>query len=111
MVSYIFLLCNRTVNANFVKNITCYYNYEIQEEQLLLNILNEIEEERLSKGISQYKIAEDMQIVRQYYSDIEKGKNKSISLYRLLEITEVIETPLYILVERAENKIVNGSEI
>ena len=102
---------NNRVNSNFVKNITCYYKYEIQEEQLLLNILNEIKEERLSKGISQYKIAEDMRIVRQYYSDIEKGKNKSISLYRLLEITEVIETPLYILVERAEDKIANNSEI
>lgn len=102
---------NNRVNSNFIKNITCYYNYEIQEEKLLLNILNEIKEERLSKGISQYKVAEEMRIVRQYYSDIESGKNRSISLYRLLEITEVIETPLYILVERAEDKIENNSEI
>ncbi|MGJ7589099.1 helix-turn-helix domain-containing protein [Staphylococcus shinii] len=99
------------VNSNHIKNIICYYDYEIQEEKLLLYILNEIKEERLSKGISQYKIAEDMHIVRQYYSDIESGKNKSISLYRLLEVTEVIETPLYILVERAEHKIENKSEI
>lgn len=102
---------NNRINSNYINNIIDHYIYENDAENLMKYILNEIKEERLSKGVSQYKIAEDMGIVRQYYSDIEIGKNKSISLYRLLEVTEVIETPLYILVKRAENKIANESEI
>lgn len=102
---------NNRINSNDINNIIGHYSYENDAENLMNYILNEIKEERLSKGISQYKIAEDMGIVRQYYSDIEIGKNKSISLYRLLEVTEVIETPLFILVKRAENKIANESEI
>ncbi|MFF0676810.1 helix-turn-helix domain-containing protein [Staphylococcus xylosus] len=87
------------------------YKDNINPDFFVSYVCNEIKEERTSKGISQNVIAKKIDITRRYYGDIESGKNKSISIYRLLEITEVIETPLYILVERAEDKIENNSKI
>lgn len=97
---------DKRINSNYISGTLNYCNTKIQPEELLKLLFNQFKEERNSKGISQYKIAKDMGIVRQYYTDIESGKNKSISLYRLLEVTEVIGTPLYVLVERAERLLI-----
>lgn len=69
-------------------------------------ICNELKEERISKGVTQNSIAKQLSITRRYYGAIENGEKKTISLYRLLEVTEVIGTPLYVLVERAERLLI-----
>lgn len=43
---------------------------------------------------------------RNYYSKIENGNRKRLSLYKLIEISEALEAPLYVLVERAEQSLI-----
>ena len=55
-------------------------------------------------------IADKIKMHKRYYSDIENGKANLLSLYRFIEISEALEVPLYVLVERAEQSLVEKGE-
>lgn len=96
------------VQKNFEEEILLDYDnsYNSNPEKLITQIFTEIKEERKSKGVSQRIVAEKIGIVKRYMSDIESGKSIHISLYRFIEISEALEVPFYVLVERAEKSLI-----
>lgn len=78
---------------------------ELNPELLMTQIFEEIKKERKIKGLSQKVVAEKIGIQRRYFGQIESGDRSLISLYKLIEIAEALEVPLYVLVERAENTL------
>ncbi|WP_407269744.1 helix-turn-helix transcriptional regulator [Radiobacillus sp. PE A8.2] len=58
-----------------------------------MKVINHIREIRLSKGISQVKMAEDLQITRQTINAIEKNKyNPSLEL--ALKLIDYFDVPI-----------------
>ncbi|MEB8122978.1 XRE family transcriptional regulator [Staphylococcus xylosus] len=84
--------------------------HNFKPESLIKEIFLVIREERKSKGASQRVIADKIKMHKRYYSDIENGKANLLSLYRFIEISEALEVPLYVLVERAEQSLVEKGE-
>lgn len=72
--------------------------------ELIAQLFSEIQEER--KGVPQRVIAEKIGIDRNYYGKIENGNRKQMSLYKIIQIAEALEVPLYVLVEKAELSLI-----
>lgn len=83
---------------------------DLDSEELTKEVFSEIKEERKRKGVSQRVIAEKIGFTKRYMSDIESGKSIHISLYRFIEISEALEVPLFVLVERAEKSLVEKAK-
>ncbi|MCM3033165.1 MULTISPECIES: helix-turn-helix transcriptional regulator [unclassified Niallia] len=61
-----------------------------------MKVVNHIREIRLKKGITQVKLAEDLQITRQTVNAIEKNKyNPSLEL--ALKLMEYFDVPIEVL--------------
>ena len=60
-----------------------------------------LREARTEKGLSQEELADMAGLHRTYISQIERGV-KSPSLRSLEQITDALETPLWVLLKRAE---------
>lgn len=86
--------------------IICAEQENLNSEQLIQQIFQEIKKERIQKGVYQRVMAEKIGIHRRYLSDIENGRSIQLSLYRCIEISNALEVPLYILVERAEQSLI-----
>ncbi|WP_436962354.1 helix-turn-helix domain-containing protein [Staphylococcus shinii] len=78
----------------------------LDSEKLTKEVFLVIKEERKRKGVPQRVIAEKIGIDRNYYGKIENGNRKQLSLYKVIEISEALELPLYVLVERAEQALI-----
>lgn len=76
-------------------------------EKLTKEVFLEIKEERKNKGVPQRVIAKKIGIDRNYYGKIENGNRKQLSLHKIIEISEALEVPLYVLVERAEQSLID----
>jgi putative transcriptional regulator len=70
-----------------------------------VKVINHIREVRQSKGITQIKLAEDLQVTRQTINAIEKNKyNPSLELsLKLAEYLDVPFTSLFYLDKSEEN--------
>lgn len=79
---------------------------KLNPELLINQTFEEIKSERKHKGVSQRVVAEKIGIQRRYFGQIENGDRVLISLYKLIEISEALELPLYVLVERAEQSLI-----
>lgn len=65
----------------------------LKKEKMFLKVKNRIKEIRLQKGISQIKMAEDLQITRQTINAIEKHKyNPSLEL--ALKLLKYLDVPV-----------------
>lgn len=92
---------------NMNKELTVYTEYvALNSEQLIRQVSQEIKQERVHKGMYQREFANKIGIHRRYLSDIESGRSIKLSLYRFMEISEALEVPLYVLVERAEQSLI-----
>ncbi|RIN27724.1 helix-turn-helix domain-containing protein [Staphylococcus succinus] len=87
-----------------------YVFLNLDSEKLTKEVFLEIQNERKHKGLPQRVIAEKIGIDRNYYGKIENGNRKHMSFYRIIEISEVLEVPLYVLVERAEQSLVEKAK-
>lgn len=100
------------IQKDLQDEISLEYEYSnvFNPEKVISEVFSEIKKERKSKGAPQRVIAEKIGIDRNYYSKIENGNRKRLSLYKLIEISEALEVPLYVLVERAELSLVEKAE-
>lgn len=127
--SYAFFKCSLMINGLQInmssilkKSYFLQKNIETEinlNSELFLNLDSEdltketflvIREERKRKGVSQRVIAEKIGMHKRYLSDIENGKSMFLSLYRFIEIAEALEVPLYVLVERAEQSLIEKNK-
>lgn len=94
-------------NENIIEEApkTCTKYEMLDSEKLIAQIFLEIKEERKLKGMPQRVIAEKIGVDRNYYGKIENGNRKLMSLYKVIQIAEALEVPLYVLVERAEQSL------
>lgn len=72
-------------------------------QKLIINIGKEIKNERKSQGLKQKEMAERMGIVHQYYSQLEDTQRLKLSFRRYMEMCIVLDIPLNVIVERAED--------
>lgn len=71
-----------------------------------MKVINHIREIRLEKGITQVKMAEDLQITRQTINAVEKNKyNPSLELaLKMIEYFDVPIEELFYLEKKEEDK-------
>ena len=69
-------------------------------------IIEKIKEYRKKKGYSHENMAEELNISQAAYSKIEKNETK-LTVDRLYQISEILETPVYELLDVNPNNIYN----
>jgi transcriptional regulator with XRE-family HTH domain len=69
-------------------------------------IIEKIKEHRKKKGLSHENMADELHISQAAYSKIEKNETK-LTVDRLYQIAEILETPVYELLDANLNNIYN----
>lgn len=69
-------------------------------------IIEKIKEYRKKKGFSHENMAEELHISQAAYSKIEKNETK-LTVDRLYQIAEILEAPVYELLDASPNNIYN----
>lgn len=80
---------------------------DIETEDLIKYICKEIKNERKNQRYTQSKFAEKFGFDRRYFGYIENGEKIYLSLLRFIDISDILDVPLYVLVERAEQALLN----
>lgn len=76
----------------------------LDSEKLIAQVFSETKEKR--KSIPQRVLAEKIGVDRNYYGKIENSNRKQMSLYKIIQIAEALEVPIYVWVERAEQFLI-----
>lgn len=121
---YIFLDISRYLQvplSQILKNIEVdnkdYYLDKTDERVLLCDnktftseIINVFSNMRKSKGYTKKHVAELMGVTPKYYGDVELGKYLSMSLVTYKRIAMTFDIPLYKVVQKAEEAILDKTE-
>lgn len=91
-------------------SITQEHFFDYEPEELLKKMFLEIRRERKRKKQTQEAFSKKIDVGRSYLAKVETGKHIRLSLTKFLEIAAALEVPLYVLVERAEQSLIENEE-